>query len=119
MKIIEFTGDPMVQLEKFDNMDELVFYLNDESVAEINSYSVVVTENIPEYFSDIKRDYILLAEGGIDEEGNEFPDTYIAIGTDEKGTKIAGIYASDFQYRAPMSGEEILLKKNKENVKSL
>ena len=120
MKTIEFTGDPMLQLEKFEELDNYIFYLNQESMDEISSYSSEVEENVPPFFANTASDFVLLAEGGIDEEGNEFPDTYIGIQAVEKeGYKymISGIYASDLQYAAPSNGEEIFLKKNNENVK--
>ena len=115
MDIIEFNGDPMLQLEKYDKLDEYIFYLNQESMDEINSYSDELKTNIPEFFNDINSSFILFAEGGIDEDGNEFPDTYIGIQSilkDECSYKITGIYASDLQYKAPKNGREILLKKN-------
>ena len=114
MRIIEFDGDPMLQLEKFDDVNKYVFYLNQESVDEISSYSIELKANIPSFFEDKGSNYIYLAEGGIDEEGNEFPDTYIGIKTIAdvgRPYKISGIYASDFQYECPKVGEEILLKR--------
>ena len=119
MKIIEFNGDPMLQLEKFENLDNYIFYLNQESMDEISSYTNEVTEEVPQFFKNIMPNFVLLAEGGIDEEGNEFPDTYIGIQVLDTPDqyKIAGIYASDIQYAAPSKGEEILLKKNNENIK--
>lgn len=119
MKIIEFDGDPMLQLEKFDELDNYIFYLNQESMDEIDSYSSKVEENVPQFFANIMPSFVLLAEGGVDEEGNEFPDTYIGIQVLDTPNqyKIAGIYASDIQYASPQNGEEILLKKNNENVK--
>ena len=112
MKIIEFDGDPMLQLEKFDELDKYIFYLNQESMDEIDSYSSKVEENVPQFFANIMPSFVLLAEGGVDKEGNEFPDTYIGIQVLEMPGqyKIAGIYASDIQYAAPKDGEEILLK---------
>lgn len=68
MKIIEFTGDPMLQLEKFKDMEKYIFYLNQESIDEIKSYSKELNEDIPLYFSNKKSSFVLLAEGGIDEE---------------------------------------------------
>ena len=118
MKVIEFNGDPMLQLEKYDELDNYVFYLNQESMNEISSYSTEV-EEVPQFFKNIIPNFVLLAEGGIDEEGNEFPDTYIGIQVLDTPNqyKIAGIYASDIEYSAPSQGEEILLKKSSENIK--
>ena len=115
MNIIEFTGDPMLQLEKFEDIDNYIFYLNQEALEEIKSYSKQVSENIPNFFNDIKSDFIFLAEGGIDEEGKEFPNTYIGIKNSlntEYPYYISGIYASDFQYLSSINGNEIYLKKN-------
>ena len=115
MNIIEFNGDPMLQLEKFDNMEDYKFYLNEEAMDEIRSYSNEVNENIPEFFADKHSDYIYLAEGGIDEEGNEFPDTYIAINEVNNVDYpyiISSIYASDFQYETKDNGKDVYLKKN-------
>ena len=114
MRTIEFNGDPMLQLEKINNIDECIFYLNQEALEEIASYSVEPKE-IPPFFAGKKYDFMYLAEGGIDEEGNEFPDTYIGVSKVEGQDydyKMEGIYASDFQYSAPSFGEEIFLKKN-------
>lgn len=115
MNIIEFTGDPMLQLEKFEDLGKYIFYLNQESMDEIKSYSKKVDDNIPQFFNDKKCSLVLLAEGGIDEEGNEFPDTYIGI-IDTKNEEypycFSAIYASDFQYIKPENGEELFLKKS-------
>ncbi len=120
MNVIEFNGDPMLQLEKFEEMDKYTFYLNTGSINEIKSYSEELTKNIPEFFNDKKSDFILFAEGGIDEEGNEFPDTYIGISsTEDKNYPyfITAIYASDFQYACPEEGEAIYLKNNTKKKK--
>lgn len=120
MRIIELVGDPMLQLEKIEDIDKYIFYLNQESIDEISSYSVELKENIPQFFVDKDSSYIFYAEGGIDEEGNEFPDTYIGIkiiSDVDKKYKISAIYASDMQYVSPITGEEILLKKNSKNLK--
>jgi hypothetical protein len=120
MKIIEFDGDPMLQLEKFEELEQYTFYLNKEAMDEIKSYSSELRDNIPEFFNAINPSFVLLAEGGIDEEGNEFPDTYIGIrniSNEEYGYQIAGIYASDMEYSAPNDGEEIFLKKNSKKIK--
>ncbi len=120
MNTIEFTGDPMLQLEKFEDMDKYVFYLNQESLDEIKSYSKVLSENIPPFFSDKESSFVLLAEGGIDEEGNEFPDTYIGISdiqNEDYPYYFSAIYASDFQYTKPENGESIFLKKNSKKIK--
>lgn len=114
-KIIEFDGDPMVQLEKFDPLDDKIFYLNKESLDEILSYATEA-ENIPEFFEGIVENIsdVLFVAGGIDEEGNEYPDTYIGVKYEEKQESVAiisGIYASDIQYKSPKEGETILLKK--------
>lgn len=114
MNIIEFTGDPMLQLERFSDMDKNIFYFNKSSMDEIKSYSKELSENIPEFFDDKKPDFILLAEGGIDEEGNEFPDTYIGISNTQNEDYpfcFSAIYASDFQYTKPENGEVIFLKR--------
>ena len=115
MNIIEFVGDPMLQLEKVDNMSKVIFYLNTEAITEIRSYSTEVTgEDIPPFFSDKKSSAILFAEGGIDEEGKEFPDTYIGICDTQNNDYphcFSAIYASDFQYVKPEKGEAIFLKK--------
>lgn len=114
MKTIEFKGDPMLELEKFENLDTYIFYLNKKSFSEIKSYSKTISNNIPTFFVENKTifDILFLAEGGIDECGKEFPDTYIAIqNVHDKQYKIIGIYASDFTYIAPDNGEEILLNK--------
>ena len=119
MNIIEFSGDPMLQLEKYEKKDEYIFYLNQESMDEISSYSDELKEDIPDYFNNIDSSFVLFAEGGIDEEGNEFPDTYIGIKNVQKeefNYKISGIYASDLQYKAPENGIEIFLKNNKVNI---
>ncbi|MBR5370252.1 MAG: hypothetical protein IK137_02995 [Bacilli bacterium] len=119
MKIIEFDGDPMLQLEKVENMDKSIFHLNQESVDEIASYSEELKENIPQFFVDKDSSIIYLAKGGIDEEGNEFPDTYIGIKCNDKSKcpyTITAIYASDFQYACPKTGEEIFLKKKSNEI---
>ena len=120
MNVIEFTGDPMLQLEKFEDMDKNIFYLNSESMEEIKSYSEELKENIPQFFKDKNSSFILFAEGGIDEDGNEFPDTYIGIrNTENKDYPycISAIYASDFQYASPENGEPIFLKKNNQKTR--
>ena len=120
MNIIEFTGDPMLQLEKFEDMDKFIFYLNQNALDEIKSYAKEMSENIPQFFSDKKSSFILFAEGGIDEEGNEFPDTYIGIIDTQNADYpycFAGIYASDFQYAKPENGESIFFKKNSKKLK--
>ena len=122
MNVIEFNGDPMLQLEKFDDMDKYIFYLNQESIYEINSYSTRLDENIPPFFNDKSSSFVLFAEGGIDEEGNEFPDTYIGISNnqnDEYPYLFSGIYAADFQYDKPANGEEIYLKKNSKRFNNM
>ncbi len=114
MKTIEFMGDPMLQFEEIKNVNNYIFYLNQESMDEINSYSCIVIDNIPEFFSNLDLNHVLFAKGGIDENGDPFPDTFIGIKTMKNAEnlyKISGIYASDFCYVAPDSGEEILLKK--------
>ena len=115
MRVIEFDGDPMLKLEGFDDLSKYSFYLNQASVDEIKSYSEEVKENVPEFFNDIDTDYVLFVEGGIDDDGNEFPDTYIGIKNNNDSEceyKMAGIYASDIQYKNPTDGEKIYLKKN-------
>ena len=122
MKIIEFTGDPMLQLEKFKDMEKYIFYLNQESIDEIKSYSKELNKDIPLYFSNKKSSFVLLAEGGIDEEGNEFPDTYIGISNTQNEDYpycFSAIYASDFQYARPENGEAIFLKKNSPKLKKV
>ena len=120
MNIIEFNGDPMLQLEKFEDMGKYKFYLNQEALDEIKSYSQNLSENIPQFFSDKNSSFILFVEGGIDEEGNEFPDTYIGISetqNEEYPFCFSAIYASDFQYTRPESGETIFLKKSSQKLK--
>jgi hypothetical protein len=120
MNIIEFNGDPMLQLEKFEDMDKYIFYLNQESFDEIKSYSELISENIPEYFNDKKTDFVLFAAGGTDDEGKEFPDTYIGISSTSNSDYpyyFSAIYASDFQYTKPENGEIIFLKKNDKQLK--
>lgn len=114
MKIIEFTGDPMLQLEKFEDLNNYIFYLNQSSMDEISSYSEELETDIPSFLSELTPSFVLFAEGGKDEEGNEFPDTYIGIQNlqnQEYPYKIAGIYASDLQYKSPLKGQEIYLKR--------
>ena len=118
MNVVEFTGDPMLQLEKFENMCEYIFYLNQESLDEIKSYSQVIVENIPHFFDDKHCGFILLAEGGKDENGKEYPDTYIGINNTlntEYPYCLFAVYASDFQYSQPENGEIIFLKKQTKN----
>ena len=114
MKIIEFDGDPMLQLEKVEDIDNSIFYLNQESVDEIASYSKELKENIPQFFVDKDSSIIYFAEGGMDEERNKFPDTYIGIkyNNSKYPYTISAIYASDIQYTCPKIGKEIFLKKN-------
>lgn len=114
MNIIEFTGDPMLQLENFKDMDKYIFYLNQESLDEIKTYSKELSKNIPLFFKDKNSSFILFAEGGIDEEGNEFPDTFIGISNnqnDDYPYYFSAIYASDFQYEKPENGEKVFLKR--------
>lgn len=116
MKIIEFDGDPMLQLEKVEDMDNSIFHLNQESIDEISSYSEELKENIPQFFTDKDSSIIYFAQGGTDEEGNMFPDTYIGIKNNsdsEYPYTISAIYASDIQYTCPKIGKEIFLKKYK------
>ena len=104
----------MLQLEKFEDLSKYVFYLNQNAMDEIISYSNELRDNIPEFLKDLDSASILFAEGGTDEDGKDFPDTFIGIQNvpnPEFSFKIAGIYASDFQYKAPSFGEEIYLKK--------
>ena len=115
MNLIEFNGDPMLQLEKFEDMENYIFCLNQEATNEIKSYSKEITENIPKIFKNKNSSFILLAEGGKDEEGNEFPDTYIGFSDTQNSDYpycISAIYASDFQYEKPDNGAIIFLKKN-------
>ena len=115
MNIIEFAGDPMLELEKFEDMDKYTFYLNQESMDEIKSYSEEISVNIPKFFNNKRCDTILFAEGGKDEEGKEFPDTYIGVcytQIEEYPYCFSAIYASDFQYEKPENGEAIYLKRN-------
>ena len=120
MNKIEFDGDPMLQLEKFEDMDKYIFYLNQEALDEIKSYAKEMSEIIPQFFSDKKSSFVLFAEGGIDEEGNEFPDTYIGISNTQNTDYpycFSAIYASDFQYAKPKDGKSIFLKKNNRKLK--
>lgn len=120
MNIIEFNGDPMLQLEKYDDMDKYIFYLNKEALNNIKSYSKEIKKNIPIFFRDKKSEFVLFAEGGIDEEGNEFPDTYIGIRctlNEDYPYCLSEIYASDFQYISPEFGEIVFLKKNSKGLK--
>lgn len=39
MRTIEFTGDPMLQIEEFEDKESNIFYLNQEALLEIKSYS--------------------------------------------------------------------------------
>lgn len=122
MKIMEFDGDPMMQVESFDNLTDKIFFLNQESVEEILSYSTTDVKTIPSY---IKKNVpllngvdqiVLIVEGGIDEEGKAFPETYIALAMYDQADisgQILSIYASDIQYAKPANGEEILLKKGR------
>lgn len=119
MNIIEFNGDPMMELEKFEDMDKYIFYLNQESLNEIKSYSDELNDDIPQFFSDKRSDFIFFAKGGVDEKGNEFPDTYIGVNythNEEYPYTFSGIYASDLQYTKPENGEEIFLKKTDLNL---
>ena len=120
MKVIKFDGDPMLQLEEFKEKRNYKFYLNQEAFSEIQSYSTEEIESIPEYFKGIVFDTIFFAAGGIDEKGNEFPDTYIGIKNVESSEypyMISAIYASDFQYTVPENGEEVYLKKSNKLIK--
>lgn len=114
MNTIEFTGDPMLQLEKYDNVEKYIFYLNPLAMDEMKSYSIEINKNIPRFLNDRSNDFILFVEGGIDEEGNQFPDTYIGINNTSNEAYpylISAIYAIDFQYNSPKNGEIIFLKK--------
>lgn len=114
----------MLQLEKFDDINDKLFYLNKGSLEEIKSYTILTNE-IPEYFnknfelSNIDNFYVLLVEAGIDDDGNEFPETYILIEdlNDDDCAIILGIYADDLQYIRPLKGEKIVLKKLEEKKK--
>lgn len=120
MNIIEFDGDPMLQLEKFEEMWKYIFNLNQESLDEIKTYSKELSSNIPPFFNDKNSSFILFAKGGIDEDEKEFPDTYIGISytqNEDYPYCFSAIYASDFQYVRPENGEIILLKKNSKQLK--
>ena len=119
MRVIEFTGDPMLQLEEFEDKEKNIFYLNQESFDEIKSYSEEVTNDVPEFFNSILTDTLFFAAGGQDENGDEYPDTYIGIRNvegNEYPYVISGIYASDFQYAIPVAGEPIYLKKQNQRT---
>lgn len=116
-KIIEFDGDPMLELEKYTDLSQYVFYLNGQALSEIKSYSMK-SEYIPDYFKEnnINFDYILFAEGGKDENGEEFFDTYISIEEIQEKeivAKISGIFAADIKYSSPEAGAKIFLKKSR------
>lgn len=116
-KIIEFDGDPMLELEKYTDLSQYVFYLNGQALSEIKSYSMK-SEYIPDYFKEnnINFDYILFAEGGKDENGEEFSDTYISIEEIQEKeivAKISGIFAADIKYSSPEAGAKIFLKKSR------
>ena len=121
MTAINFTGDPMVQFESLLKSGELegkVVLLNQESADAINSYCDKISNTkVPEFIAkNIKIDNpnitCLFAEGGIDETGNVFPDTYICLEQVQGGNiKLSAVYADDMQYAAPQSGEEILFEK--------
>lgn len=122
MNIIEFNGDPMLQLEKYEDLDKYIFYLNEASYSEIKSYSDEINESIPMFFAGKKNKSILFAKGGIDDDGNEFPDTYIGIDdtdNDDFPFCIASIYASDLQYSKPKNGEIVYLKKTSKKLKNI
>jgi len=124
MRTIEFTGDPMLQIEEFEDKGSNIFYLNHEALLEIKSYSEEKTaidlkddEEVANFFGSIPTDKVLFAAGGTDDNGDEFPDTYIGIKNVEGNEYpyiISGIYASDFQYVVPNVGEAIYLKKQKQ-----
>lgn len=122
MKIIEIKGDPIIQLERFDDFYKYIFYLNDEALSEVKSYSKETTENIPVFFQDVQFDFMLFVPEGFDEAGNHFSETYIGIkyiDNQEYTSKIAGIYASDLRYKSPSAGKEVFLKKINLKVKKL
>lgn len=111
--VVEFLGDPMVALEKCDLNS--IFFMNQSAYDEIASYSSVVGDgDFPDFFKTNKSDVIFFAEGGIDEEGKSFPDTYIGVcntADSDYPFRLSAIYASDFQYVCPQNGNVICLKR--------
>ena len=127
-EIITFEIDPMIKMMDFRNIKDKIFYLNETALNEIRLYSYELKEgNIPGFFnyylqSGKKEDrFFLLAAAGIDEEGEEYPETYFAMENTEDEdypSKIIGMYSLGQFYIAPDKGREIYLNMVKGKVKT-
>ena len=129
VKIVEFTGDPMVQIKNI-GINNKIFYLNIKALNEIISYSRKVYTDIKfdldlEYLKSIgiyTKGLWLTKSGRDSKTGKWFPKTYILIGifdgkvdvNDEVVACILGIDADDIEYKFCKNGEKIVLKQVKE-----
>lgn len=119
--VIEFRGDPMAQLRKIPKMEDKIFYLNENGLEEIGSYSITPTQ-VPDFFHqkfnlakiDGETRFFLLATAGVSATGEEYPETYFLIdskkGNEEFPYKILGMHSATNQYIAPKRGQRYYFK---------
>lgn len=118
--IVEFRQDPMIEIDKLDQLGDKILYLNETGMDELKSYSRIILDfPIPEEFNkqfpnaNEENTFLLKSTAGIDDEGREFPETYFVIENTKNEDfpyKILGLYSFGNCYISPQVGEEIYLK---------
>ena len=118
--IVEFRQDPMIEIDKLDQLGDKILYLNETGMDELKSYSRIILDfPIPEEFNkqfpnaNEENTFFLKSTEGIDDEGREFPETYFVIENTKNEDfpyKILGLYSFGNCYISPQVGEEIYLK---------
>ena len=118
--IVEFRQDPMIEIDKLDQLGDKILYLNETGMDELKSYSRIILDfPIPDEFNkqfpnaNEENTFFLKSTAGIDDEGREFPETYFVIENTKNEDfpyKILGLYSFGNCYISPQVGEEIYLK---------
>ena len=118
--IVEFRQDPMIEIDKLDQLGDKILYLNETGMDELKSYSRIILDfPIPEEFNkqfpnaNEENTFFLKSTAGIDDEGREFQETYFVIENTKNEDfpyKILGLYSFGNCYISPQVGEEIYLK---------
>ena len=123
-KEVTFRGDPLFQVMATPQLNQKVFFLNENALNEIKSYSEdidlfnvpdLVLSKLLEKQANIK---FLLALERCGETESHLPETLIAYAqTGEDEYKLEGVFSKRKEYIAPETGEEVKLNYTYSNKK--
>ncbi len=123
-KEVTFRGDPLFQVMTTPQHNQKVFFLNENAINEVKSYSEeidlfnvsdLVLSKLSEKQANIK---FLLALERCGEIESHLPETLIAYAqTGEDEYKLEGVFSERKEYIAPETGEEVKLNYTYSNKK--